>query len=83
MLPFINQIFALVLWVRKYTLFRTIIQSKDPNKALVEDVEKAQTVTPAETTDAQPAPNGADDVTTEEGGEGSEPEKEASKEEKV
>lgn len=76
-----SPIFALVLWVRKYTLFRTIIQNKDPKKALAEDVEKAQT--PAEAIDAQPAPNGADDVTTEEGGEGFEPEKDAPKEEKV
>lgn len=81
MLSLFTNFFALVLWVRKYTLFRNIIQNKDPKKAPAEDVEKAQT--PAEVIDAQPAPNGADDVTTEEGGEGFEPEKEAPKEEKV
>lgn len=77
-LPSTNSFFFAAIWIRRYTLVRSIIQNKNPNKASVADVEKAQT--PAEAADVQSA---SDHVIAEEGGEKFELEKEASKQEKV
>lgn len=69
--------FVSAIWIRKYTLVRSIIQNKNPNKASA-DVERAET--PAEATDIHSASN---TVTAEERAEKFELGKEATKQEEV
>ncbi|KAE9409561.1 MFS amino acid permease [Gymnopus androsaceus JB14] len=69
--------FLMVLWIRKYTLVRTIVQNQDPNKAQAADVEKQAPAAAEAIDDDRPAPNGADDITIEGGGGDKESEKDS------